>query len=355
MLVTTNQIMTFDAFDIIKAEADYALSSDNPFLKNGTVGVALCACEMYRSTADQRYFDLASDLLSGLDLSMSGRLRLEIPVGITGIALAMTLLHRRGAIAGSLNDVLRHIDDTIYRNVMNHLDNPKAEKVREYESTLLDVAVYTAIRITSTELPPVEREIRTRLLARIVDSVYFSVSRDFFAEPLPPSVTSYKLVKFIVAIALGMRVEECRQRMLHILDECGALILGQMPFMGYNRLALYSALACLSSNVGLTPCWYSYIDTLRRGIDVERIVNCEIAPNEISLTAGLAGLCFMLRNLPRRFRIDVPARVLRSSLESSRLFTAGSEGRYSADEEFHGLDGRLAALYEHHLLTLKLR
>ena len=34
-----------DAFDIIKSEADYARSSDNPFLKNGTVGVALCGCK----------------------------------------------------------------------------------------------------------------------------------------------------------------------------------------------------------------------------------------------------------------------------------------------------------------------
>lgn len=327
---------------IIRKEIQRANSSEDMFLQQGLAGISLFLFLLYKKTGNSRYHNEVYGILDIICQNLKTSDVLEIPKGLTGVSLSLMYLVTEGYVDGNISNILKNIDDHIYKTVVCEIDNPKVKDFHKYESSLLDIIVYTAIRLKKTEMDSVERNIRERFLLLMIDRLYLNHNSDFYKEPFPGSL-HYKIPKFLIAISLASQIEYCRKRVCHVLEECEHRILAQLPYLGYNRLFLYASVKYLEKNFELNARWQQYKDILRDSINVRQIMDDEIPDNDLFFSKGLTGIYFFMTKVTTDIGSPEDRELIAKRIEMSDLFLRPTEALIDL-YDFHGLDGVLSLI-----------
>lgn len=326
---------------VIDKEIQRAYSCGDMFLQHGMIGISLFLYSLYKITKDERYLQMAHKTLDDVCKSLKTNDMLNIPNGLSGIALSLLYLVKMGYVTGNISHILQDIDDHIYRTVASKIDYFLSKEEHKYEDTFLDIIIYTSIRLTVLESTTMDQSIRERFLMELINAVYREHNMDFYNEPFPGSF-HYKTPKFLIALSLSGRVKFCHDRICHILEECEHVILSKLPYLGFNRLYLYVSMLHLKKNFELNRRWLQFMQLLERSISVEQIIE-ESPENNLFFSKGLIGVSFLLRKIGDDFPNQKYASIISKKIESSVLFI---QSKYSIVEmyNFHGLDGILGLI-----------
>lgn len=322
---------------IVFHEANRLRNQKNPFIRKGSMGLCLFLFDMYELTSNSKYFDLAQEFLRLSCSSIKRNSKVNIVDGLSGIGLSIIYLYKKEYFTGNLYQILKSIDDEIYKNVTSSIDYDKNFSINGHEEALMDVALYMAERVTECNMPKTEERILKRFLYHIINKIYQSHDYVFYLEPIPFSL-SYKLARFVFLLSKVYLIDICQDRVLHIWEESRSTILAQSPFLGYNKTLLLCSFFELQKNIPTDKRLNGVIDDFKNDISVSKIITNEIPANSMSMLSGLPGLIRLL--LKMNFSLtNSEWELLLHKLESTIYY--GMEYREVREKCFTGLNGVL--------------
>lgn len=277
---------------LIERETQRLAYSKNPFLMKGDMGLVVFLSYLFGKTNEVKYIDKAKALLDSLSTKISSKSLLEIYNGVSGVGLAVLLLHHKGIIEENPDEILKNIDEYIYRKSITAVYAYE----QKYENTYLDILLYISIRFQYCQNRE-DKDIFCRLWFALYNKLYLNLTPDFFIEPIP-SVIKYKMAQFILVSALGVNLDiKFKNRISKIFKEISNYIFSYYPQLHFNRLILFAALKQIGHIINLDEKWIDYQDRLFTSISIKKIIEKEILPNDLYLTHGLSCLYFLLKHL----------------------------------------------------------
>lgn len=332
---------------IIDSELQRLSTYKDPFLKNGYMGLCLFLFAMYELTAAERYFDLAQQCLRLSCSSIKRRSRVNIANGLSGIGLSVLFLHKKGYIKGSLQTILKSIDDEIYRNVTELIAHQPNFSVKGHEEALMDVALYMTERIRLSDLSYAEERILKMFANNVLNKLYQDHDYSFYLEPIPYSI-NYALARFVLLLSRILHLDICRTRALHIWEEMRRTVLAQSPYFDCNKLLLLFALKELQKSILNDKELNETIERFTEQISFSHILNSEIPANAMSVTSGLPSIIGLWTML--KMPLDIPylseliQKIKRSSFYNMNYADI-------LENKFTGLDGILGYCIAYSYLT----
>lgn len=329
--------MTSEYVDgILSCEASRMEKTANPFLKNGFAGLCLFSFGMYEMTSQKKYYQMGLHCLRRTCESIKRNSKVNIAEGLSGIGIVILQVFRKGLVNGDVNEVLKNVDDEIYRSVTQALDYNERFLMARHEMALMNVAQYMTERVKFVRSEE-ERKIYELFVNKILNRLYMAQDAAFYLEPTPYT-SDYMLAHFILLLRKAHEVKLCTNRVLHIWEENRRLVLAQTPYFDCNKLLLLFALSEMHRIVPNDIELSEKIDSLRKSISVKKIVEIEMPDNAMHLMSGLTGLVQLM------FRMDVSFTkddwgMLKSKMEVSDYFNM--EYKKIAENNFTGLDGIL--------------
>lgn len=321
--------------------------SEDPFIKQGYMGLCLFLFWYYSKTNDERYYVLAQKTLHKSCSLIKRGDKLSLYDGLCGIGISIMYFHRKRFVSGDLTEILTEVDDEIYKSVIREIDCKKESfSLTNHEEALTDVVYYTSRILKSCGLTYTERQIQEKLLHKIVNEIYQRHDYTFYLEPIPFS-TSYYLSRFLVTLGYAYRIDSLKTRIIHMWNESRMNVLSQNPFLDCNKALLYSAVKRLASIFPEDSELEVFVQRLGNEISITRILNQEIPADSMSVLSGLSGIVLKLYNDFGGFG-DYKKDII-SKMEKSCYFNAGYD-KIIADD-FVGFNGILGFIMAY--LTLK--
>lgn len=307
-------------------------SNKDPYLMNGSMGLAVFLSILHKKTNCDSYLNKAKELLDGLSNDIQlGSVPLEIFRGLCGIGLGVVCLHAYGVIKEDPDIILNDIDNYIYKKSIDALS---AYDVK-YENTYLDILLYISIRFQHTHSPE-EKEIFCKLWFALYNKLYQNLTPDFFIEPIPSTI-KYKMAQFILVSALGVILDiKFKERISKIFNEISNFIFSYIPQLHFNRLILFASVKQILNVIDVSEKWHNYQDRLFSMISIKNIIENEILPNDLYLSHGLPCLYYLLKELNifiSQSIVDlIIAKIKKSDLAKFDYFQL-------VKSNFNGLDG----------------
>ncbi len=103
---------------IIACEIDRMTQAADPFIRKGYMGMCVFLFKMYEFTSDSKYYELAQEMLSRACSSLKRRSKVNMIDGLSGIGASIMCFHKKGYVTGNIYEILRNIDNEIYKNVI---------------------------------------------------------------------------------------------------------------------------------------------------------------------------------------------------------------------------------------------
>lgn len=107
---------------IIACEIDRMTKAADPFIREGYMGMCVFLFKMYEFTSDNKYYDLAQEMLSRACSSLRRRSKVNMIDGLSGIGTSIMLFHKKGFVTGNIYEILRNIDNEIYKSIIQAID-----------------------------------------------------------------------------------------------------------------------------------------------------------------------------------------------------------------------------------------
>lgn len=322
---------------IIAREANRLRNQHDPFIRNGCMGLCLFLFNMYELTANIKYYNLAQNFLRIACSSIKRNSKVNITDGLSGIGLGIIYLYKKGYFTGNLYEILKSIDEEIYKNVIKSIDYDYNFSINGHEEALMDVALYMIERVIECNIPKSEERILKLFINHLINKLYQGHDYIFYLEPIPYSL-SYKLARFVFLLSKAYLIDTCKSRVLHIWEESRRTILAQSPYLSSNKVLLLCALVELRKRISTDKRLNDLIVVFKNDISISQIIKNEIPANSMSMLVGLPGISRLLLKL--NFSLtEAELKLLSDRMKSSLYYNM----RYSdiIDNNFTGLNGIL--------------
>lgn len=277
---------------IIACEIDRMTQAADSFIRKGYMGMCVFLFKMYEFTSDSKYCDLAQEMLSRACSSLRRRSKVNMIDGLSGIGMSIMCFHKKGYVTGNIYEILRNIDNEIYKSVIQAIDYSNDFSTQGHEEALMDSAFYMTERVKSHCLPLAENKIHKLFICKIINKLYQDHDCSFYLEPIPIS-GSYNLAHFILLLCDAYSAEIERSRIIHIWKEMRNTILAQAPFYDCNKLSLCYAFEKLRSIFPQDNNLKNIYLTFKNDISITNIIN-EFPANAMSMLSGLPGMVRLL-------------------------------------------------------------
>lgn len=254
---------------------------------DGAMGVALFMAWYGRKYGKTKYIEKCFYLIESRCLNLTAGDALDFHKGQVGIAMGIVWLSLSNEICTPVADVLRQVDDNIFKHVTARLNNIEKKHV----GTLIDIAYYLALRLQSHSFDCIDSKIYAKLLSKIINTIYPSFYDTLFQEVFPGGY-SYNLPRFIFLIANSFG-NGFDNRLNHIIEELQPYVISQVPYMMSNRLALANAIYMLTRKKSIHYRWIKHVSLLVNSIDVEDFMD-EYRTNQLSLYNGMSWFAFQM-------------------------------------------------------------
>ncbi len=256
-------------------------------IADGAMGVALFMIWYGQHKNKAMYIYNGLHLIESRCLNLSGNDPLDLHKGQVGIAVGILWLALSKVISTPISDMLRQVDDNIFKNTTARLNQIE----RKHVSTLIDIAYYLALRLKYHSFEGIDNRIYSKLLSKIINTIYPSFYETLVQEVYPGGY-SYNLPRFILLLACSFG-NNFDSRINRIIEEIQPHALAQIPYMISNRLALSNAIYTLAQKRTMNYRWMRHAKLLIESID-SMDLNYEYKTNQMSLYNGMGWLVLQL-------------------------------------------------------------
>lgn len=257
-------------------------------IADGAMGVALFMIWYGQHNNYPQYIDDGLHLIQSRCLNLSANDPLDLHKGQVGIALGILYLTSSKVISTPISDILRQVDDNIFKNITARLNQIE----RKHVGTLIDIAYYLALRLKKHTFEGIDHRIFSKLLSKIINTIYPKFFETLVQEVYPGGY-SYKLPRFLLLLACSFG-NNFDSRINRIIDEIQPHVLAQIPYMISNRLALSNAIYTLAQKkTAMHYRWMKHAKLLIESIDATDL-DYEYKANQMSLYNGMGWFAIQL-------------------------------------------------------------
>ncbi|QTO26235.1 MULTISPECIES: lanthionine synthetase LanC family protein [unclassified Bacteroides] len=292
---------------------------------NGKMGACLSLFVASRFLKDKSILEKAELLMDEICQDcerMSIQNQIDFETGLAGIAFGFTYLAKHKYIDIEPNNVLKELDDCIFRWV----SSKTMEELQNYTSLLYGILFYLLYSIhfyISVEDESVL--LKKELVVLIINAIESSNDQNGYIqinnEPFVFNMNLYKLPIYIYIITEIYKLNFYNYKLDRIIDSLSAFILSSFPRLISNRIYLISSVRYLL-NIKPIPLWEEHVEILERSIDVDAMLDYEFKDKGIALNNGVSGLLMLLSTLETekfKFREDLCCKIVKK-IERSSFF-----------------------------------
>jgi hypothetical protein len=215
-----------------------------------------------------------------------------IEYGVAGLGFGLMYLIKKHLAEGDINDVLEEIDIQIFRPLTFLKDQTLSDSFRKAE-----LLYYCSVRYGDQMQGEVNEMIFKRLIFSILNSCV-SIPDDLTKEPVSFSL-SFRLPFFLYSLGATAAHEPFRYKVKKIAEGITGKVVSLLPVLHSHRLYLLWGMIRLTQIFRL-PAWEEHIHLLRSGMDMNRIIDGEIADDNIFFQNGLTGIGCLLQDYNNR-------------------------------------------------------
>lgn len=261
-------------------------------LITGKLGLCIYYYYLSRWEEKEEFKQIAEKLLDDVASQLSETMDVTVEAGLAGIAIGIDHLVKEKFINGDINDILEEVDSSIFKKLafFDYKDGrsqlPKAE--------LIPLLYYLYIRYIEQSSSD-NQYIFQELIIKTIEMFKHDLPASFFNEHFAYSLRNFQLPFFLYTIGKIQELNVYNVRITKILEEYINQIISTYPASHANRLYLLVGL------ISILPCLPDYkkemeahIQLLKKGIDIEYIINYELKNQDIYIADGLASVYMLL-------------------------------------------------------------
>ena len=256
------------------------------------MGLSCYFFHLSRHESNPEYYAFADKLLDQVLLNdLSPNQHIDVEDGLAGIGLGVTWLVKNRYIEADLNELLKVIDDAIFRKIaFQH--NPDFFSATH----LVQLAVYLYIRLKEqakgTDNYP---SLQMDLIIKVLNRLYPKIDDDFSNESFTFSVYDYQLPVFLWITGQLLKAGFYNDKIYKMLDVLQPRILSRFPQLHSNQLFLLWGMLSLKPFLRQEHAqWNNYIRLLYREISLNEILDNEITDRKIFISNGLSMIYVLL-------------------------------------------------------------
>lgn len=250
----------------------------------GNIGVCLYLATVHSETNSDHVISLLKDALKNIQ-----KLNIDFRHGLTGFVIALQHLKNKGLFNGDIKLLINETDTLLFREIA--FDNNESLTITE----IVEFIYYETWRLEQIESDS-EKHLHIELVKKMTDRLFSLVTPEALLEPMHYSL-EYTLPQILWILSRVYHSEIYQDRIIKMLDMLSPLILFKMPILHSNRLTILWALSRLVNECNLGNNWHEYLGLLERNIDLNTILNKEVA-NSIYIKNGVSSIYFILKDLP---------------------------------------------------------
>ena len=280
--------------DFLNKNLFEAVKNNYPIgLAYGKMGLIIYLYSLYQYTQDVGYKEYAERLLDILlEKELFRDTILTFEDGLCGISFGLEYLIQKSYIDGDINKLSKEIDGLLYYQVS--FDN--IDKCYDL-SELSYLLCYINHRIDSIH-DIEELFIMKKLSMKVINKVDTLLDSSFFLEPCSFSLFSYCLPVLLHSVIGLLKKDICNIRIMKVLEHISFYLFSHQPNIHLNRLYLFCSILP-ARNISLE--WNSYVENMKKNIDIDRILHFEIKNRNIYISNGFPFLYILLEYLKMYF------------------------------------------------------
>ena len=257
----------------------------SPVGLNGMMGLCMYFYQMSRKMENSQYEDTADKICDFVSATINKSISLHIENGLTGIGLGLIKLIKEEYVEGNINEILEEIDVLVYKTIFFDED-----KIIDLQLTT-ELLYYCCVRYKEQKVGSEGEFIFRNLIFRMLNSYDF-LSEENFNEPSSFSL-HFHLPFFLRVMGLIVNLEPFRQKVKKIAEDMTNQIISKIPVLHAHRLYMIWSMIELTKNIEL-PAWEKHLRLLKNEIDVHKIIEHEILPDNIFFIDGFTGILYLL-------------------------------------------------------------
>lgn len=313
-----------DQIDILNNNLLPSVAKHYPMgLVTGKLGICIYYYYLSRWEENAEYECIAEQFLDNVISLLAETTDVTVESGLAGVAIGISHLVKERFIEGDIDEILEEVDSAIfkklaflaYKDIHKHI--PKAE--------LLHLLYYLYIRYTESKISD-NQYIYAELIIRTIEMFKEGLQADFFNDYFSFSLQNFHLPFFTCIISKIYDLNIYNSRIAKILEKFSRQILSTYPVSQANRLYLLCGLisikSCLPNNEKEIE---SHIQLLKKGIDIDHIVNTELRNQDIYLMDGVSSVYIMLYYLQKKhpaYSIDYDPQLFLTKISNSEAWNS---------------------------------
>lgn len=304
-------------------------------ISNGKMGACLSLFVASRFLEDKFILEKAEWLIDDIYRDCEKKsisTQIDFETGLAGIAFAITYLIKHGYIDADPNDVLKELDDCIFR----WISSKAIGELQNYTSLLYGILFYLLYNIhfyKNIESEPVQ--LKKELVILIINSIELSNDQNGYtqinSEPFIFNMNLYKLPAYIYLIAETYKLNFYNYKLDRIIDNLTTFILSSFPRLTSNRIYLISSVRYLM-NIKPVPLWEKHISILEKSIDIDTMLKYEFKDKSIALNNGVSGLLMLLTSIQEtenlKYKEELCFKILKKIEHSSYFKSLKEENNF---------------------------
>lgn len=292
-------------------------------LVSGKMGICIYYYYLSRWEENCVYEKIAESLLDNIISELSDTNDITVETGLAGVAIGISYLVKEHFINGDIDEILEDVDSFIFKR----LTFLSYEDINQYisKSELLHLLYYLYMRYVESESSD-NQYIFQELLIRTIEIFKEDLQANFFIEHFSFSLEKFHLPFFMYIFSKIYTLNIYNNRITKMFEEFSRYIIYTYPVSQANRLYLMCGLICIK------PCLPNYrkeiefrIQLLKKGINVEYIVNNELRNQDIYIMNGVSSVYLMLIYLQKKYpayRIEFNSQLLFEKISYSNAWNS---------------------------------
>jgi len=243
---------------------------------------------------NNEYRKTAADLLDDIFENIGSSEVIDVKNGLAGIGLAINYLIKKEYVQGNINNILRDIDDIIFKKLSYAKYCDKIDSL-----SLIQILYYLYVRLKDLKSGSENEYLFRELIIKTINNLYESLSPQFFHEPLNYK-TDYALPQLLLILSKIYELNFYNNRVTKIIEEISYNVLSTFPILHSNRLYLLWAMNKLNMQINDLK-WQKHIILLKENIDIDLILNDELKNKNIYFNDGFTSIHYCLNHLQEYF------------------------------------------------------
>lgn len=262
-------------------------------LANGEIGRCIYLFTAYRFERKSIYKRAAEDVLNKIEANIKQESSINFKDGLIGIGLGLDYLIRNDFLHGNINQVLKPIDDIVYRNIAVEKN---LESLRLSDRVLM--LYYLFVRLKEINNKD-DKFLFEHISLKLITNIFKKIDAIILEEPILYSF-EYNLPLFIIILSKIYSLSVHKQYIFGILNEITPAIMSKLPYLDSNKLFLLWGVSTTRENLNM-KIMDNHISVLKREFNVERMIREEFFGGKAFFINGLTSIYYILLNCRNQF------------------------------------------------------